>query len=151
MFDGFLRKLFGSSNERRIRAFSEFSSEPPVCPEPIDLHQIVEERIAFLKSAHPEVRYAVEVAENAPNAIAVQRPSQRGSASMANIAATTNNVSRPSVMNVRFMSWNNGMPSRSTTPAIPAAIDRDRLSRERHDVRLLHFHTRGGDAPFRIR
>src|SRR5438309_10563013 len=25
------------SLERRIRAFSEFSSEPPVCPEPLDL------------------------------------------------------------------------------------------------------------------
>jgi nitrogen fixation/metabolism regulation signal transduction histidine kinase len=58
------------SLERRIRAFSEFSSEPPVCPETLDLNQIVEERIAFLKSAHPEVRYAVEVAENAPTALA---------------------------------------------------------------------------------
>ena len=37
------------SLERRIRAFSEFSSEPPVCPEQLDLHEIVEERIAFLK------------------------------------------------------------------------------------------------------
>lgn len=54
------------SLERRIRAFSEFSSEPPVCPEALDLQVLVEERIAFLKSAHPEVRYAVEVAENAP-------------------------------------------------------------------------------------
>ena len=60
------------SLERRIRAFSEFSSEPPVCPEPLDVQTIVEERIAFLKSAHPEVRYAVEIAENAPNAMADQ-------------------------------------------------------------------------------
>ena len=60
------------SLERRIRAFSEFSSEPPICPEQLDLHQIVEERIAFLKSAHPEVRYAIEVAENAPSALADQ-------------------------------------------------------------------------------
>ncbi len=60
------------SLERRIRAFSEFSSEPPICPEQLDLHAIVEERIAFLKSAHPEVRYAIEVAENAPNALADQ-------------------------------------------------------------------------------
>jgi nitrogen fixation/metabolism regulation signal transduction histidine kinase len=58
------------SLERRIRAFSEFSSEPPVCPEPLDLHEIVEERIAFLKSAHPEVRYAVEMASNTPSALA---------------------------------------------------------------------------------
>jgi len=60
------------SLERRIRAFSEFSSEPPICPEQLDLHQIVEERIAFLKSAHPEVRYAIEVAENTPSALADQ-------------------------------------------------------------------------------
>jgi two-component system, NtrC family, nitrogen regulation sensor histidine kinase NtrY len=60
------------SLERRIRAFSEFSSEPPICPEQLDLHAIVEERIAFLKSAHPEVRYAIEVAENTPGALADQ-------------------------------------------------------------------------------
>lgn len=58
------------SLERRIRAFSEFSSEPPICPEKLDLHALVEERIAFLKSAHPEVRYAVDVAANAPVALA---------------------------------------------------------------------------------
>ena len=60
------------SLERRIRAFSEFSSEPPVCPEQLDVHAIVEERIAFLKSAHPEVRYAVEAAANTPSALADQ-------------------------------------------------------------------------------
>ncbi|HKD10264.1 MAG TPA: ATP-binding protein [Bryobacteraceae bacterium] len=58
------------SLERRIRAFSEFSSEPPVCPEPLDVHSMVEERISFLKAAHPEVAYAVEIAENAPDALA---------------------------------------------------------------------------------
>jgi nitrogen fixation/metabolism regulation signal transduction histidine kinase len=58
------------SLERRIRAFSEFSSEPPVCPEPLDLHALVEERIAFLKAAHPEVRYVVEAAGNTPSAMA---------------------------------------------------------------------------------
>jgi nitrogen fixation/metabolism regulation signal transduction histidine kinase len=60
------------SLERRIRAFSEFSSEPPICPEPLDVHAIVEERVAFLKSAHPEVRYAVEAAANTPSALADQ-------------------------------------------------------------------------------
>jgi two-component system, NtrC family, nitrogen regulation sensor histidine kinase NtrY len=60
------------SLERRIRAFSEFSSEPPICPEQLDIHAIVEERIAFLKSAHPEVRYAVEAAANTPSALADQ-------------------------------------------------------------------------------
>lgn len=60
------------SLERRIRAFSEFSSEPPIYPEALDVHAIVEERIAFLKSAHPEVRYAVESAANTPSALADQ-------------------------------------------------------------------------------
>jgi nitrogen fixation/metabolism regulation signal transduction histidine kinase len=58
------------SLERRIRAFSEFSSEPPICPEQLDVHAIVEERIAFLKSAHPEVRYAVQTAADTPSALA---------------------------------------------------------------------------------
>ncbi len=60
------------SLERRIRAFSEFSSEPPVCPEPLDIASIVEERIAFLKTAHPEVGYLVEAAANTPSAVADQ-------------------------------------------------------------------------------
>ena len=67
------------SLERRIRAFSEFSSEPPVCPEQLDLHAIVEERIAFLKSAHPEVQYAIEVAENTPSGCRRSGPGQRNS------------------------------------------------------------------------
>jgi len=54
------------SLERRIRAFSEFSSEPPVCPEPLDIQELVEERIAFLRTAHPEVRYAMEAAGHEP-------------------------------------------------------------------------------------
>jgi len=58
------------SLERRIRAFSEFSSEPPVCPEPLDIGSIVEERVAFLKSAHPEVRYTVEKLAMTPDAMA---------------------------------------------------------------------------------
>jgi len=60
------------SLERRIRAFSEFSSEPPVCPETLDLAAILEERVAFLKTAHPEVGYVVEAAANAPSALADQ-------------------------------------------------------------------------------
>ena len=58
------------SLERRVRAFSEFSAEPDVCPTPIDVNSLVEERIAFLKNAHPEVSYAVRLVENTPNAMA---------------------------------------------------------------------------------
>src|SRR5579872_6523173 len=47
--------------ERRVRAFTELGKEPPVCPKPIDVNLLLEERIAFLKSAHPEVNYDVRL------------------------------------------------------------------------------------------
>jgi nitrogen fixation/metabolism regulation signal transduction histidine kinase len=43
--------------ERRVRAFSEFASEPPVRSRPVDLNAAVNERIVLLRSAHPEVIY----------------------------------------------------------------------------------------------
>ncbi len=58
------------SLERRVRAFSEFSSEPEVCPAPINVNSLVEERIAFLKNAHPEVSYAVRLVQDSPDAMA---------------------------------------------------------------------------------
>jgi nitrogen fixation/metabolism regulation signal transduction histidine kinase len=58
------------SLERRVRAFSEFSAEPDVCPAPINVNSVVEERIAFLRNAHPEVSYAVRLAQDSPNAMA---------------------------------------------------------------------------------
>ncbi len=60
------------SLERRVRAFSDFSTEPPVLPEPLDINFVVEERIAFLRSSHPEIEYAVRLAERTPTAIADQ-------------------------------------------------------------------------------
>ncbi len=54
------------SLERRVRAFSEFSSEPPVRPVPVDLNMAVRERIALLGSAHPDVRYLTRLASPAP-------------------------------------------------------------------------------------
>jgi nitrogen fixation/metabolism regulation signal transduction histidine kinase len=45
------------SLERRVRAFSEFAAEPPVEPASLDINGLVEERIALLQSAHPEVLY----------------------------------------------------------------------------------------------
>ncbi len=56
--------------EKRVKAFSEFASEPPVMPAEIDLNALVEERISFLKSAHPEVTYDVRLAPERPTAIA---------------------------------------------------------------------------------
>jgi nitrogen fixation/metabolism regulation signal transduction histidine kinase len=52
--------------ERRIRAFSQFAAEPPVQPAPVDVNSLVEERVAFLKNAHPEVAYDCRLAPDAP-------------------------------------------------------------------------------------
>ncbi|MEI9811149.1 MAG: ATP-binding protein [Acidobacteriota bacterium] len=49
-----------STLEKRVRAFSDFAAEPPVMPEDIDVNALIEERVAFLKSAHPEVTYEIQ-------------------------------------------------------------------------------------------
>lgn len=56
--------------EKRVRAFSEFSSEPPVLPAEIDVNALVEERVSFLKNAHPDVIYQVNLAPDQPKAVA---------------------------------------------------------------------------------
>ena len=56
--------------EKRVRAFSEFSAEPPVLPAEIDVNALVEERVAFLKNAHPEVTYQLNLAADRPKAVA---------------------------------------------------------------------------------
>lgn len=58
------------SLERRVRAFSEFATEPPVSPEAVDINSIVEERVAFLRSAHPDVTYDLRLSSDTPFAIA---------------------------------------------------------------------------------
>jgi nitrogen fixation/metabolism regulation signal transduction histidine kinase len=58
--------------ERRVRAFSQFAAEPPVQPTPLDVNSILQERIAFLKSAHPEVAYDCRLADQIPRAMADQ-------------------------------------------------------------------------------
>lgn len=54
--------------ERRIRAFSEFSTEPPVRPSSINVNALLEDRIAFLKTGHPEVSYDTRLASDSPKA-----------------------------------------------------------------------------------
>ena len=54
------------SLERRVRAFSELASEPPVRPRRLNVNALVEERIAFLRSAHAGVSYSVRLAESRP-------------------------------------------------------------------------------------
>ena len=56
--------------ERRVRAFSEFSSEPPVTPAELDVNAMLEERIAFLKTSHPQVTYRTALASEGPRATA---------------------------------------------------------------------------------
>ena len=58
--------------ERRIRAFSQFATEPPLAPVPVDVNSVLQERIAFLKTAHPEVAYDCRLADGRPLALADQ-------------------------------------------------------------------------------
>jgi signal transduction histidine kinase len=56
------------SLERRVRAFSEFASEPVVHPEILDINTLVNERIALLRPAHPGVTYEVRLDRTRPRA-----------------------------------------------------------------------------------
>jgi len=58
--------------ERRVRAFSQFAAEPPVSPKPIDVNSLLQERVAFLKTAHPEIGYQCRVADGEPCVVADQ-------------------------------------------------------------------------------
>lgn len=50
-----------NSLERRVRAFSEFATEPPVTLQAVDPAALLEERISFLRTAHPEVKYRLQL------------------------------------------------------------------------------------------
>jgi two-component system nitrogen regulation sensor histidine kinase NtrY len=56
--------------ERRVRAFSEFASEPPLHAEPLDLNAIVAERVSLLKRAHPDTTYRCSLEEDLPSILA---------------------------------------------------------------------------------
>jgi len=58
------------SLERRVRAFSEFSSEPERRPSILDINDLVEERISLLKSGHPGVVYTVRLSNGRPRTFA---------------------------------------------------------------------------------
>ncbi|HBY59015.1 MAG TPA: hypothetical protein DEH78_04290 [Solibacterales bacterium] len=59
-----------NSLERRVRAFSEFASEPPLQPLPLDLNALLEERVAFLRRGHPGVWYEFRLSPGLPATIA---------------------------------------------------------------------------------
>jgi len=56
--------------ERRVRAFSEFSSEPSTRPEALDINLLLQERISLLKPGHVDVRYKVRLDPDHPQAFA---------------------------------------------------------------------------------
>lgn len=56
--------------ERRIRAFSDFASEPPVRPRAMDLNAMVAERVAFLGRARSGVEYRLRLAPEGARALA---------------------------------------------------------------------------------
>ena len=52
--------------ERRVRAFSEFSSEPPLNPEALDVNAVVTERVSLLRPVHPETTFDLELEVPSP-------------------------------------------------------------------------------------
>ena len=56
------------SLERRVRAFSEFASEPEVHPEVLDINAVVRERVALLRPVHPGVTYELKLDAGRPRA-----------------------------------------------------------------------------------
>ena len=56
------------SLERRVRAFSEFASEPQVRPESLDINAVVSERVALLRPVHPAVTYDLRLDDSRPRA-----------------------------------------------------------------------------------
>jgi signal transduction histidine kinase len=56
------------SLERRVRAFSEFASEPLVRREALDINVVVTERVALLRPVHPGVSYQLRLDDGRPRA-----------------------------------------------------------------------------------
>jgi len=56
------------SLERRVRAFSEFASEPPVRAEALDVNALVSERIALLRPAHAGLAFDLRLDARRPRA-----------------------------------------------------------------------------------
>lgn len=57
-----------SSLERRLRAFSDFAMEPPIHPAALDINGLLEERIQFLRVAHPDIAYLTRFSGSLPRA-----------------------------------------------------------------------------------
>ena len=56
--------------ERRVRAFSDFSSEPPIHPELLDVNGLVAERVALLRPAHATTTFDLRLDSRGPRVYA---------------------------------------------------------------------------------
>ena len=56
--------------ERRVRAFSDFSSEPPINPEVLDVNALVTDRLSLLRPVHPDTTYHLRLEARAPRVYA---------------------------------------------------------------------------------
>jgi signal transduction histidine kinase len=56
--------------EGRVRAFSEFASDPPAKPDSLDINALVNDRIALLRPAHPGTTYELRLDADGPRAYA---------------------------------------------------------------------------------
>ena len=56
--------------ERRVRAFSDFSSEPPVAPAVLDANAVVAERLSLLRSMHADTTFDTRFDPTAPRLFA---------------------------------------------------------------------------------
>jgi two-component system, NtrC family, nitrogen regulation sensor histidine kinase NtrY len=56
------------SLERRVRAFSEFASEPQVTLEALDVNALVAERVALQRLVHPETTFRLRLDDRTPRA-----------------------------------------------------------------------------------
>jgi nitrogen fixation/metabolism regulation signal transduction histidine kinase len=56
------------SLERRVRAFSEFSSEPALRLSSLDINATIQERVSLLKPAHANVQYRLDLELSLPDA-----------------------------------------------------------------------------------
>jgi two-component system nitrogen regulation sensor histidine kinase NtrY len=52
--------------ERRVRAFSEFASEPPLTPDVLDVNALVTERVSLLRLVHPDTTYHLRLDGRGP-------------------------------------------------------------------------------------
>ncbi|HEX5069407.1 MAG TPA: HAMP domain-containing sensor histidine kinase [Vicinamibacterales bacterium] len=58
------------SLERRVRAFSDYSSEPPIHPELLDVNGLVAERVALLRPAHAATVFDLKLDPRGPRVYA---------------------------------------------------------------------------------